>query len=173
MSIGSKSSNGPSRPRVANQIPDDILNDAKLNLAIEQLPVNYSFEIHKTVWSVRKAEAKKGTYISQAPPFQVHMGVHVQWTFFFFFSRSMLSHSSLIVALQFPEGLLIFACTISDILEKFCGVETLVMGDVTYGACCIDDFTAVALGCDFMVHYGHSCLGMLFVYFNNTLKILR
>jgi len=65
-----------------------------------------------------------------------------------------------IVALQFPEGLLIFACTISDILEKFCGVETLVMGDVTYGACCIDDFTAVALGCDFMVHYGHSCLGM-------------
>lgn len=64
-----------------------------------------------------------------------------------------------IVALQFPEGLLIFACTISDILEKFCGVETIVMGDVTYGACCIDDFTAVALGCDFMVHYGHSCLG--------------
>ncbi|KAG0017087.1 Diphthamide biosynthesis protein 1 [Entomortierella chlamydospora] len=32
------------------------------------------------------------------------------------------------------------------------------MGDVTYGACCIDDFTAVALGCDFLVHYGHSCL---------------
>ncbi|KAF9190746.1 Diphthamide biosynthesis protein 1 [Haplosporangium sp. Z 767] len=112
---------GTSRPRVANQVPDEILNDAKLNLAIEQLPANYSFEIHKTVWSVRKAAAKK-------------------------------------VALQFPEGLLIFACTISDILEKFCGVETLVMGDVTYGACCIDDFTAVALGCDFMVHYGHSCL---------------
>ncbi len=66
-----------------------------------------------------------------------------------------------VVALQFPEGLLIFACTISDIVEKFCGVETLVMGDVTYGACCIDDFTAVALGCDFMVHYGHSCLGTL------------
>jgi len=32
------------------------------------------------------------------------------------------------------------------------------MGDVTYGACCIDDFTARALGCDFLVHYGHSCL---------------
>ena len=32
------------------------------------------------------------------------------------------------------------------------------MGDVTYGACCVDDFTARALGCDFMVHYGHSCL---------------
>ena len=35
------------------------------------------------------------------------------------------------------------------------------MGDVTYGACCIDDFTAVALGCDLLVHYGHSCLGKL------------
>ncbi|KAF8939069.1 putative diphthamide synthesis protein-domain-containing protein [Dissophora ornata] len=117
----SKTTGSSGRPRVANQVPDEILNDSKLNLAIEQLPANYSFEIHKTVWSVRKAGAKK-------------------------------------VALQFPEGLLIFACTISDILEKFCGVETLVMGDVTYGACCIDDFTAVALGCDFMVHYGHSCL---------------
>ena len=35
------------------------------------------------------------------------------------------------------------------------------MGDVTYGACCVDDFTARALGCDFLVHYGHSCLGIL------------
>ena len=34
------------------------------------------------------------------------------------------------------------------------------MGDVTYGACCIDDYTAVALGCDMLVHYGHSCLGI-------------
>lgn len=32
------------------------------------------------------------------------------------------------------------------------------MGDVTYGACCVDDYTARALGCDFLVHYGHSCL---------------
>nr|CAG4642882.1 EOG090X0GO2 [Evadne anonyx] len=32
------------------------------------------------------------------------------------------------------------------------------MGDVTYGACCVDDFTARALGADFLVHYGHSCL---------------
>lgn len=35
------------------------------------------------------------------------------------------------------------------------------MGDVTYGACCVDDFTARALGADFLVHYGHSCLGMV------------
>lgn len=63
------------------------------------------------------------------------------------------------VALQMPEGLLMFATTISDILTQFCpGAETLVMGDVTYGACCIDDYTARALGCDLLVHYAHSCL---------------
>ncbi|CAG8492756.1 12831_t:CDS:2 [Acaulospora colombiana] len=45
---------------------------------------------------------------------------------------------------------------LKTINERHCNVETLIMGDVTYGACCVDDFTAVALGCDFMVHYGHS-----------------
>lgn len=63
------------------------------------------------------------------------------------------------VALQMPEGLLLFATTISDIIVQFCpGTETLIMGDVTYGACCIDDYTARALGCDLLVHYAHSCL---------------
>ena len=63
------------------------------------------------------------------------------------------------IALQFPEGLLLFATTISDILTRFCpGTTTLIMGDVTYGACCIDDFTARALGCDLLIHYAHSCL---------------
>jgi predicted acyl esterase len=32
------------------------------------------------------------------------------------------------------------------------------MGDVTYGACCIDDYSAAALGAELLVHYGHSCL---------------
>ncbi|KAJ2340759.1 Diphthamide biosynthesis protein 1, partial [Coemansia sp. RSA 2618] len=105
----------------ANQVPTEILEDARLNQAIGLLPNNYNFEIHKTVWQIRRLGATR-------------------------------------VALQFPEGLMIFACTISDILETFCGVEVVIMGDVTYGACCVDDYTAVALGCDFIVHYGHSCL---------------
>ena len=63
------------------------------------------------------------------------------------------------IALQMPEGLLLFATTISDILTQFCpGASTLIMGDVTYGACCIDDYTARALGCDMLIHYAHSCL---------------
>ena len=43
--------------------------------------------------------------------------------------------------------------------NRFAGVDhCFIMGDVTYGACCIDDFSAAALGADFLVHYGHSCL---------------
>lgn len=107
--------------RVMNQVPDDILHDEELNAAIKLLPSNYNFEIHKTVWNIRKHGAKR-------------------------------------VALQMPEGLLIYALVVADILEQFCGVETVVMGDVSYGACCIDDYTARALDCDFIAHYAHSCL---------------
>ncbi|GMH42891.1 hypothetical protein BSKO_10810 [Bryopsis sp. KO-2023] len=63
------------------------------------------------------------------------------------------------VALQFPEGLLMYSCIIADILERFGGAEhCFVLGDVTYGACCVDDFSAKALEADLLVHYGHSCL---------------
>ncbi|KAF8819564.1 diphthamide biosynthesis protein 2-related domain-containing protein [Cardiosporidium cionae] len=63
------------------------------------------------------------------------------------------------VALQFPEGLLCFSTQISLILRRFLPkMQVTIMGDVSYGACCIDDFTAKAIGCDFIVHYGHSCL---------------
>lgn len=55
--VGSKHA-GPSKTGtptvVANQIPQDILEDAQLNAAIKQLPSNYSFEIHKTIWYIRK-----------------------------------------------------------------------------------------------------------------------
>ncbi|EQC40425.1 hypothetical protein SDRG_02321 [Saprolegnia diclina VS20] len=73
------------------------------------------------------------------------------------------------VALQFPEGLLLYACVISDIIERFAGATCIIMGDVTYGACCVDDLTAKALGADFMVHYGHSCLVPIDV---TTIKML-
>ncbi len=47
------------------------------------------------------------------------------------------------------------------------------MGDVTYGACCVDDFTAKALGCDLMVHYGHSCLGKCMIPSLNYVLLYR
>lgn len=62
------------------------------------------------------------------------------------------------VALQLPEGLQLFATLLAKIFERFCGCRIVILGDVTYGACCVDDYTAKALNCDFMIHYGHSCL---------------
>lgn len=78
-------------------------------------------------------------------------------------------HGAKRVALQMPEGLLIYSLVIADILEQFCLVETIVMGDVSYGACCIDDYTARALDCDFIIHYAHSCLVPIDV---TTIKVL-
>ncbi|VDM97203.1 unnamed protein product [Thelazia callipaeda] len=62
------------------------------------------------------------------------------------------------ICLQFPEGLLLYSCVIADLLYKYTGCEVVIMGDVTYGACCVGDQAARALGCELMVHYGHSCL---------------
>jgi len=110
------------RSRVVNAVPDEILNNAALNEMIaKQLPSNYSFEVHKTIWRLREAKATT-------------------------------------VALQLPEGLQMFACALADIIGEFAEVEVVVLGDVTYGACCVDDLTARALGADMLVHYGHSCL---------------
>jgi hypothetical protein len=65
----------PGKSRQINRIPDDILNDASLNAAIAtvcaasafvcvcwvtqarflwQLPSNYNFEIHKTIWKLKE-----------------------------------------------------------------------------------------------------------------------
>ncbi|XP_018357646.1 PREDICTED: diphthamide biosynthesis protein 1 [Trachymyrmex cornetzi] len=108
-------------PTRISKIPEELLNDPLLNSAIAALPTNYNFEIHKTVWRIREAKAKR-------------------------------------VVLQMPEGLLMYATTIADIIEDFTEAETVIMADVTYGACCVDDYTTRALDADFLVHYGHSCL---------------
>jgi 2-(3-amino-3-carboxypropyl)histidine synthase len=62
------------------------------------------------------------------------------------------------VSLQFPEGLMLFGCLISDIITTFTKCEVVMLGDVTYGACCVDDIASSELECDLLIHYGHSCL---------------
>ncbi|XP_022910219.2 2-(3-amino-3-carboxypropyl)histidine synthase subunit 1-like [Onthophagus taurus] len=105
----------------SNKIPDAIINDKKLQAAIEVLPNNYNFEIPKTIWRIQETKAKT-------------------------------------VALQMPEGLLMYSTTLCDIISEFTEADVIIMGDVTYGACCVDDLTAKSLNVDLLVHYGHSCL---------------
>lgn len=122
--LTSSSSPSPSIPRLCklrNLIPNEILHNDQLNKAIELLPKNYNFEIHKTIHVLTKYASKR-------------------------------------VALQVPEGLLTFSVLIASILKAFANVQVIILGDVTYGACCIDDATALGLGADYLIHYGHSCL---------------
>lgn len=79
--------------------------------------------------------------------FEIHKTIH-----------HVRRNGSTCVALQMPEGLTLWASGIADLVERFTEATTVIMGDVTYGACCVDDYTAMALGCDMLVHYGHSCL---------------
>jgi hypothetical protein len=87
--IGNKSTT-PSQPGlssfIATQVPQDILSDVQINEAIQHLPSNYSFEIHKTIYQIRKNGSK-------------------------------------MVALQMPEGLQMYACTIADIVERCAGAD--------------------------------------------------
>lgn len=46
-------------------IPPEILENEKLNKAIEKLPHNYNFEIHKTIWRIKSTNARKGFVVSQ------------------------------------------------------------------------------------------------------------
>jgi 2-(3-amino-3-carboxypropyl)histidine synthase len=63
------------------------------------------------------------------------------------------------IGLQFPEGLQMFACLLSDILVEFGDLsECIILADVVFGACCVEDLTANELNLDLLVHYGHSCL---------------
>ncbi|KAL7477239.1 hypothetical protein ACHAW6_003053 [Cyclotella cf. meneghiniana] len=115
-------------------LPPHIGNNQELHHVIRStLPEDYEFEIPKTIDRIEKSNAVR-------------------------------------VALQLPEGLLMYATCIGDILKKFsyasnssssnpkpC-IDIAILGDVTYGACCIDDLTAQSLDCDLLVHYGHSCL---------------
>ena len=123
-------------------IPSSLTENQDLTKAISALPTAYDFEILKTLWRIHQANADVSSNIEK------NQGSN---------NDKAITH----VALQMPEGLLMYACTIADIIQKFSGplVKTVsILGDVTYGACCVDDLGAQALGADLLVHYGHSCL---------------
>lgn len=112
-------------------IPIELLRDEFLNSLIhESLPRNYNFEVHKTIWKIKQTESKR-------------------------------------ILLQLPEGLIRFGPVLVDIFRAYFsqqtdgvgdGIQFVTMGDLTYGACCIDDYLASSMGCDLIVHYAHSCL---------------
>jgi len=168
LSSGAARRTPPPLPRL--KVPADILDDAALAASIAALPPNYDFEVHKTVWRLRR---EREAWLAALPT-----------------KGAPTPRPRFRVALQFPEGLLMFALTLADALAPAVPCAPVVMGegggagvergrrkkkpprnaetnnnplapsagDVAYGACCVDDRGARAAGAAALVHYGHSCL---------------
>ncbi|XP_045160185.2 2-(3-amino-3-carboxypropyl)histidine synthase subunit 2-like [Mercenaria mercenaria] len=76
------------------------------------------------------------------------------------------------VALQFPDDLMQDAVSVTTRLEAMVPstCKVFILGDTSYGSCCVDEVAAQHYNADAMIHYGRSCLSqpvkmsVLFVY---------
>ncbi|NP_001086718.1 2-(3-amino-3-carboxypropyl)histidine synthase subunit 2 [Xenopus laevis] len=62
------------------------------------------------------------------------------------------------VALQFPDDLLLDSVKVARKLEEATGAKTYILGDTSYGSCCVDEVAAEHVKANVLVHYGRACL---------------
>ncbi|BFY99282.1 hypothetical protein BsWGS_02321 [Bradybaena similaris] len=63
------------------------------------------------------------------------------------------------VALQFPDELLVDAAQVTaQIQENVKDALVFVLGDTSYGSCCVDEVNAQHYSADCIIHFGRSCL---------------
>jgi len=62
------------------------------------------------------------------------------------------------VALQFPDYLLQDASSVCHAIQDQLGQEVFILGDTSYGECCVDEVAASHLAADGVIHFGHTCL---------------
>jgi len=74
-------------------------------------------------------------------------------------ARFLKNHKVRRAAVQLPAGLRPHLSEIKATFEG-AGVETIILGDSCYGACDVADIKAKQLGCDALVQYGHSDMGL-------------
>lgn len=73
----------------------------------------------------------------------------------------IVQHGFARIALQFPDAMLSDAMRVQRILRARLGAQmerVFVLGDTSYGSCCVDEVAAQHLRADCIVHYGRSCL---------------
>jgi 2-(3-amino-3-carboxypropyl)histidine synthase len=132
--------------------------DEKLNETISHLlPSNYNFEIQKTLQTIRTHRVRRvGLQMPEGlQMFAMNICTILKQFAYPSTPKSEISKNtstSLKSTDDQPTGLDLHPS------KQVSDLETVILGDVTYGACCIDDYTARALQCDLLVHYGHSCL---------------
>ncbi|KAM4606775.1 2-(3-amino-3-carboxypropyl)histidine synthase subunit 2 [Polymixia lowei] len=62
------------------------------------------------------------------------------------------------VALQFSDELLVDSVSIAAEIERETQAKLYILGDTSYGSCCVDEVAAEHVGADCIVHYGRACL---------------
>ena len=74
-------------------------------------------------------------------------------------TRFIKKHKVRRAAIQLPAGLRPHLSEIKATFEG-AGADAIILGDSCYGACDVADVKAKQLGCDALVHYGHSDMGL-------------
>ncbi|XP_065308629.2 2-(3-amino-3-carboxypropyl)histidine synthase subunit 2 isoform X1 [Dermacentor albipictus] len=64
------------------------------------------------------------------------------------------------VALQFPDEMLVDSVNVTLALQASVLAELFILGDTSYGSCCVDEAAAEHILADAIIHFGHSCLSM-------------
>ncbi|GAB0095161.1 2-(3-amino-3-carboxypropyl)histidine synthase subunit 2 [Sergentomyia squamirostris] len=62
------------------------------------------------------------------------------------------------IALQFPDNLLEHSVTVYEDLKKDTEVECFILGDTSYGCCCVDEVAASHVEADALIHFGRACM---------------
>ncbi|XP_075791903.1 LOW QUALITY PROTEIN: 2-(3-amino-3-carboxypropyl)histidine synthase subunit 2 [Pelodiscus sinensis] len=62
------------------------------------------------------------------------------------------------VALQFPDELLADSAAVAAKMEEATGSKMYILGDTSYGSCCVDEVAAEHVEAEAVVHYGPACL---------------
>ncbi|KAL1006452.1 hypothetical protein UPYG_G00072590 [Umbra pygmaea] len=68
------------------------------------------------------------------------------------------SHQFQKVALQFPDELLVDSVQVAAEIEKETKAKLFILGDTSYGSCCVDEVAAEHVEADCILHYGRACL---------------
>uniref|UniRef100_A0A8D0GA14 2-(3-amino-3-carboxypropyl)histidine synthase subunit 2 n=1 Tax=Sphenodon punctatus TaxID=8508 RepID=A0A8D0GA14_SPHPU len=62
------------------------------------------------------------------------------------------------VALQFPDELLADSAAVAAEMEEATGAKAYILGDTSYGSCCVDEVAAAHVQAEAVLHYGPACL---------------
>lgn len=62
------------------------------------------------------------------------------------------------IALQFPDELLNDSVQVSQRLQSLSSSKFYILGDTSYGSCCVDEIASQHVDADMIVHYGNACL---------------